>query len=269
MAIDDSWASMNPGKLPRHIAIIMDGNGRWAEARSRPRVWGHRRGADSVRAVVETAAKNGVEYLTLYAFSDENWARPSGEVKAIMALLDRYLLKEVKNLDKNNIRIVGVGDRSKLSVETRKRLSDAEKALADNTGLTLNLAISYGARNEIVDVCRRVAEQAASGKINFDQLDESYFNEQLWTFPCPPVDLLIRTGGEKRISNFLLWQIAYAELYFTPVMWPDFREADLNKAIVEYGTRTRRFGRVLTADEEQPPVKTGMSIGDDRQVSLC
>jgi undecaprenyl diphosphate synthase len=216
-------------KVPRHIAIIMDGNGRWAKRRGLPRNFGHRAGIESVRKIVRACGEIGVEVLTLYVFSVENWERPGEEVRGLMGMLRQLLRKEVRELDKNHVRL---------------ELERGIQALKDNAGLVLNLALSYGGRAEIVDAARRIAEEAEQGKIDFQHLDEAAFARHLYAPDLPDPDLLIRTAGDMRISNLLLWQIAYAELYFTDVLWPDFRKPHLLQAIEEYQKRERRFGRV-------------------------
>jgi len=229
-------------RLPRHIAIIMDGNGRWAESRRLPRVEGHRAGIDAVRDSVETSARLGVSVLTLYAFSVENWKRPDTEISALMGLLKHYLRAELKSLLKNNIRFKVIGQPERLSPDIREELSRAETRTASNTGMQFNIALSYGGRAEIVDAARRAL---ASG-VSPDALDEATFASFLYTAGQPDPDLLIRTSGEMRVSNFLLWQIAYAEIWVTEALWPDFRAKDLFEAIVDYQKRDRRYGAVTS-----------------------
>jgi undecaprenyl diphosphate synthase len=224
--------------LPRHLAIIMDGNGRWAEARGLPRVEGHRVGSESVRAVTRQARKLGLEALTLYAFSVQNWARPDDEVAALMQLLAEYLESERAEIMDNRIRFNTIGDIARLPGFVRERLDALTRESAGNAGMVLTLALSYGGREEIVHAARTAARAARV-------LDESSLDASLWTAGLPELDLLVRTSGEQRISNFLLWQAAYAELYFTEVLWPDFRELELLTAVAEFQTRQRRFG--LTA----------------------
>jgi undecaprenyl diphosphate synthase len=226
--------------LPRHVAIIMDGNGRWAEARSLPRVEGHRAGADAVRAVTRTARRIGLEALTLYAFSTENWGRPEPEVGALMHLLAEFLESERDEMMKNGIRLSAIGDLARLPGTVREKLAAIRAATAANRGMTLTLALSYGGRQELVQAARRAA--AAKGA----SLEAEDIEAALWTAGLPELDLLVRTSGELRISNFLLWQCAYAELVFTDVLWPDFRDAELLTAIAEFQARERRFGMTGT-----------------------
>ena len=228
------------GRLPRHIAIIMDGNGRWAASRSLPRVEGHRAGIDAVRDSVETSARLGISVLTLYAFSVENWKRPDTEISALMGLLKHYLRAELKSLLKNNIRFKVIGQPDRLSKDIRQELESAEARTASNTGMQFNIALSYGGRAEIVDAARR----AMKSGVNPDSLDEPAFASFLYTAGQPDPDLLIRTSGEMRVSNFLLWQIAYAEIWVTEALWPDFRARHLFEAIVEYQKRDRRYGAI-------------------------
>jgi undecaprenyl diphosphate synthase len=220
----------------------MDGNGRWALKRGLNRCEGHRRGKDSVRAVVETARQLGIPYLTLFAFSNENWHRPKAEVRFLMQLFHRYLLTECKRLMKRDIRVVAVGEMSRLPGAVRRVLTETIKLTADNRGMTVVLALSYGGRQDVVEAARRIAEAAASGRITPDQVDERMVAQELLTGEIPDPDLLIRTSGELRLSNFLLFQLAYTELYFTETLWPDFRERDLLMAINAYQSRIRRFG---------------------------
>ena len=227
-------------RLPRHVAIIMDGNGRWAEARRLPRVEGHRAGTDAVRDTVETSARMGISVLTLYAFSVENWKRPDTEVSALMGLLKHYLRAELKTLLRNNIRFRVIGQVERLSKDILGELRAAEERTATNTGMLFNIALSYGGRAEIVDAARRAIRAGADP----DRLDEETFSSFLYTAGQPDPDLLIRTSGEMRVSNFLLWQIAYAELYISPVLWPDFGRRELYEAILDFQSRERRFGRV-------------------------
>lgn len=240
----DFKSQINLEKLPRHIAIIMDGNGRWAKERGRPRVFGHRNGVKAVREVSEGCAELGVEYLTLYAFSTENWKRPAMEVSALMALLVETIKDEVKTLNNNNIRLQAIGDVSKLPSKSYKTLLEAIAETRHNSRMTLVLALNYSAHWEIVEAARSLVEKAQAGEIRPEDINETVFSDALATKGMPDPELLIRTSGENRISNFLLWQIAYAELYFTPVLWPDFRREHLYEAIVNYQTRERRFGKI-------------------------
>jgi undecaprenyl diphosphate synthase len=222
----------------------MDGNGRWARQRGLNRCEGHRRGKDSVRAVVEAACQLGIPYLTLFAFSAENWQRPKAEVRFLMQLFYRYLITESKRLMKRDIRVLAVGEMTRLPAPIRRALADTISLTADNRGMTVVLALSYGGRQDIVEAARRIAEAAALGRITPDQVDERMVQRELLTRGIPDPDLLIRTSGELRLSNFLLFQLAYTELYFTDTLWPDFRERDLLSALTAYQTRTRRFGMV-------------------------
>ena len=230
------------GRLPKHIAIIMDGNGRWAAERQLPRVEGHRAGIDAVRSTVETSARLGVPVLTLYAFSVENWKRPDTEISALMSLLRHYLRLELKTLLKNNIRFRVIGQRERLSPEIRDELALAETRTAGNLGMLFNIALSYGGRAEIVDAARRAIRDGVSA----EALDETTFASFLYTAGQPDPDLMIRTSGEMRVSNFLLWQIAYAEIWVTEALWPDFRARDLLEAIVDYQKRERRYGAIAS-----------------------
>jgi undecaprenyl diphosphate synthase len=227
-------------RLPRHVAIIMDGNGRWAGQRHLPRVEGHRAGIDAVRDVVETSARLGLEVLTLYAFSVENWKRPAAEVSTLMMLLKRYLRSELSTLLKNNIRFKVIGRTEQLWPDVLSELADAERKTAGNTGMLFNIALNYGGRTEIVDAARR----AIKAGVTADELDEDRFASFLYTAGQPDPDLLIRTSGEMRVSNFLLWQIAYAEIWVTDTLWPDFRCRHLLEAVLAYQKRDRRFGGV-------------------------
>ncbi|BCU78762.1 isoprenyl transferase [Luteolibacter sp. LG18] len=227
---------------PRHIAIIMDGNGRWAKERGLPRREGHRAGAESVREAIDACKELGVEYLTLYAFSSENWNRPAAEVKALMALLDRFLDEREKDLMRQDVRLLAIGQIERLPASTRKRLDRLKEKTANNRSITLVLALSYGSREEIVEAARSLATDAAAGKITPEQIDNSLFASRLWTGDIPDPDLLVRTSGELRVSNFLLWQISYAEIVIVKKFWPEFRQGDLFEAVNEYRRRHRRFG---------------------------
>jgi undecaprenyl diphosphate synthase len=235
--------------LPRHIAIIMDGNGRWAQNHSLGRIAGHRKGAESVRNIVEACRKIGISYLTLYAFSSENWSRPEREVRALMTLLERYLRSEVKVMLKNNIRLLAIGDTEALPEKVRAVLRDAIEKTAGNTAMTLVLALNYGSHDEILGAVKKLIEEARQGKIRASDVTLERFAGYLSTKGIPDPDLLIRTSGEYRLSNFLLWQMAYTEFYFTDTLWPDFREEQLVEAISGYQKRERRFG--LTSDQVQ------------------
>ena len=228
--------------IPTHVAIIMDGNGRWARARGLPRTAGHSRGAEAVRRTVKAAAEAGVRYLTLFGFSSENWKRPASEIDDLMGLLRHYLRREIDELHKNGIRVSVIGDRDRLSADIVSLIADAEQRTAGNQRLNLTIALSYGSRDEIVAATRRAMQAAIDGKLTPEQLDDQTFSRFLLTADMPDPDLLIRTSGEKRISNFLLWQCAYAEFVFLERQWPDFDKNDFNAAIQEYLGRTRRYG---------------------------
>ena len=230
-------------RLPRHVAIIMDGNGRWAKKQGKLRVFGHKHGVKAVRDTVEGAAELGIEYLTLYAFSTENWNRPKIEIIALMKLLVSTINREAKTLMKNNIRLSAIGDLSALPKDCYHELQETMKYTANNTRMQLNLALSYSSRWEIMDAVKNIANQVKNGGLEPDTIDEQFFSKQLNSSSSPDPELLIRTSGEYRISNFLLWQIAYAELYFTDTLWPDFRRENLYEAIVDYQNRERRFGK--------------------------
>jgi undecaprenyl diphosphate synthase len=232
------------GAIPRHIAIIMDGNGRWARERSMPRPFGHRSGMKSVRAVVEAAIEVGVEALSLFAFSQENWQRPSTEVSALMTLLEEYIAREVDELRERGVRVTVFGELERLTPPAAAAVSRVMAETAHNTTLRLNLFISYGGRAELVRAARLLARDAVEGRLQPDEIDEEDIRQRLFTADIPDPDLLIRTSGEKRLSNFLLWQIAYAELYISPVLWPDFGKRELFEAILDFQSRERRFGRV-------------------------
>lgn len=227
---------------PKHIAIIMDGNGRWAKERGLPRREGHRAGAESVREVIDACKELGVQYLTLYAFSSENWNRPEAEVKALMALLDRFLDEKGKDLMKQDVRLQAIGQLERLPASTRKRLDKLTKKTADNRSLTLVLALSYGSREEIVAAAKSLAVDAAAGTIKPEEIDSKLFASRLHTVGIPDPDLLVRTSGELRVSNFLLWQISYSEIVIVKKFWPEFRQGDLFEAVEEYRRRHRRFG---------------------------
>ena len=244
-------------QVPKHVAIIMDGNGRWAEARGRERNEGHREGIESVRAVVRASNELGIRYLTLYAFSMENWNRPKGEVGELMSLLEHYLEVEIDEVMRNGIRVRAIGRLDRLPPQTRKVVEDAVCKTADNREMQLIFALSYGGRTELVDAARRLLRDAESGAIDPDRLDEKMFSSYFYAPDLPDPDLLIRTGAESRISNFLLWQIAYTEIYTSDLMWPDFRKPHLVNAILDYQTRERRYG-LISAQVSDP----GGSPGD-------
>ena len=230
--------------LPAHVAIIMDGNGRWAKARHLPRIAGHRQGVESVRAIVRAAGESGIKYLTLYAFSVENWSRPKDEVDTLMKYLARYLKNEIGELNRNNVRLEVIGQVYRLPEFVQQQLKKTMEALSGNNGLTLILALSYGGRTEIVEAVRAIATKVRHDKLEPGEITEEVFSQHLYTKPYPDPDLLIRTSGEMRVSNFLLWQISYAELVVTPTLWPDFRRAQFSEALEEYARRHRRFGGV-------------------------
>jgi len=235
--------NINLSKLPQHIAIIMDGNGRWAKQQGEQRIYGHENGVRSVRDTVEAAAELGVKYLTLYAFSTENWNRPQEEVIALMQLLVHTISAETKTLNENNIRLQAIGDLKSLPQDCFNELQEAMEKTKSNSRTTLVLALSYSSRWEIIDAVRRIAEKAATNALSPQNITEQTINEHLCTAGMPEPELMIRTSGEHRISNFLLWQLAYAELYFTDKLWPDFRKEDFYEAILDYQNRERRFGK--------------------------
>jgi undecaprenyl diphosphate synthase len=230
--------------IPKHIAIIMDGNGRWAKERGLPRTEGHRRGAESVRAITEACREFGVQYLTLYAFSSENWKRPKREVDALMKLLELYLKRETKVMMKNNIKLQAIGRLHDLPESCQRELHRAIETTANNTELTLILALSYGGREEIIDGVKSIVEAVSKGHIDKAMVDTEMFGKHLYTRYYPDPDLLVRTSGEMRLSNFLLWQMSYTEFYITDKLWPDFRKEELREAIIAYGGRHRRFGAI-------------------------
>lgn len=237
--------NINPGNLPEHIAVIMDGNGRWAKKKGAARIFGHRNAVDAVRATIEGCGELGVKFLTLYAFSTENWARPKEEVDSLMELLVSTLKKEVASLNENKVRLRAIGNLQQLPVDCQRNLSDAIDATRHNTGLTVIIALSYSGRWEITEAVKKVAEDVKEGRLAPDDISEGLFAKYLKTAGVPDPELLIRTSGELRVSNFLLWQIAYSEIFITATLWPDFRKEDLYQAICAYQTRERRFGKVL------------------------
>jgi undecaprenyl diphosphate synthase len=246
---DAQGGLLDMSKLPSHVAIIMDGNGRWAAIRNLPRIAGHRAGAEAVRRTVETAARLGLECLTLYAFSTENWKRPRLEIRALMDLLTEFIHRELRSLKENNIRFRMIGRSEGLHISVLEQIRRAELATYHCTGLQLNIALNYGGRSEILDACRKLAVEAASGRLLPDDIDEETLSRALYTHALPDPDLLIRTSGEMRLSNFLLWQIAYAEIHVTETLWPDFSERDFVAALIEYQKRDRRFGGVRQLQE--------------------
>ncbi|WP_372745304.1 isoprenyl transferase [Lutibacter sp.] len=241
--MEDLKLQIQQNNVPNHVAIIMDGNGRWAKLKGSPRVFGHKNGVTSVREAIEGCAEIGVQFLTLYAFSTENWNRPKLEVKTLMSLLVSSLKKELATLQKNNIKLNTIGNLNDLPKSAQKELLEVIEKTKNNTTLTLTLALSYGSRDEIVNVIKNISKKVVNNELRIEEINENIINTHLYTFSLPDVDFLIRTSGEKRISNFLLWQIAYAELYFTNTLWPDFRKENLFNAILEYQNRERRFGK--------------------------
>ncbi|MGB3725923.1 MAG: polyprenyl diphosphate synthase [Glaciecola sp.] len=239
-------------KIPRHVAIIMDGNGRWAQQKGKLRTFGHKAGVEAVRSSVRMARKAGVESLTLFAFSSENWQRPQDEVGVLMKLFSMVLKSEVKKLNKNDIRLRVIGDLSAFDNKLQAKIAEAEALTANNTALTLNIAANYGGRWDIVNAAKSVAKQVAQGELSIDDISEDAFNQHVSTANLPELDLLIRTGGDHRISNFLLWQCAYAEFYFTDTLWPDFNESIFAEAMHDFANRQRRFGKtgdqIMTQD---------------------
>jgi len=229
--------------IPRHVAVIMDGNGRWAELHGSDRIFGHQQGVDAVRSIVEGAGESGVEYLTLYAFSTENWDRPKDEVNALMSLLVHAIVQETGNLNEKNVKMLAIGDLDSLPTDVQLKLAEAIESTSLNTGLNLILALSYSGRWEILEAVKKIVSKTKNGELNENQINETMFANHLSTVGIPDPELLIRTSGEYRISNFLLWQIAYSEFYFTPILWPDFRKENLFEAIGDFQRRERRFGK--------------------------
>ncbi|SHK33092.1 undecaprenyl diphosphate synthase [Clostridium cavendishii DSM 21758] len=230
--------------VPKHIAIIMDGNGRWAKERNLPRTMGHKAGVETIRRIIKECDKLGVKYLTLYAFSTENWKRPKDEVSALMKLLVEYLKKEFDELNRSNVVINNIGDISKLPLECQKELKAAYEKTKHNTGITMNLALNYGGRDEILNAVNGIIKDVKDSKLDINKIDESVFSNYLFTKGMPDPDLIIRPSGEQRISNFLLWQCAYSEFWYSNINWPDFSEQDLHKAIYDFQNRDRRFGGI-------------------------
>lgn len=238
----DLMSRLDLSRLPRHVAIIMDGNGRWAKKRGMPRAFGHRAGMGSLKEMVKLSSQLGLEVLTVYAFSTENWKRPKDEVKILMDLLVEYMHKEIDELCSNNVKVMAIGKLSELPPEAVQALVDARRRSRENTGLTLNIALNYGGRTELVEAVRAIGEKVASGELKSSDIDENVIAQHLYTDGLPDPDMLIRTSGDFRVSNFLLWQLAYTELWLTPVMWPDFKRVHLLKALVDYQQRDRRYG---------------------------
>lgn len=237
--------------IPEHVAIILDGNGRWAKSKGMPRNYGHTMGARNVETVCQAAEELGIKYLTLYAFSTENWNRPQAEVDALMKLLESYLKNCVKTADKNHMRVRIIGEISRLSETFQEKIRQLEESSAKNTGLNLTIAINYGSRDEMIRAMKHMFADCASGKLDAQAIDEACFSSYLDTRGIPDPDLLIRTSGEQRLSNYLLWQLAYSEFYFTDVPWPDFHKKELEEAIAAYNKRERRFGGIVTTPEEE------------------
>jgi undecaprenyl diphosphate synthase len=252
---------LDKSRLPKHVAIIMDGNGRWAKLRGKSRTEGHRRGKASVRAVVEMSRKLGISYLSLYAFSTENWLRPKDEVHALMGLLEHYLVEEQPRMMRHGIRLLAVGDRERLPPSVLRTLDKTVKATSQNRGMTVLLALSYSGRDDIVRMVKKIAHKVKEGSCAVDEIDEDTVSAHVETQSIPDPDLLIRTSGEMRISNFFLWQIAYTELYITPTLWPDFREAEYLQALLEFQRRRRRFGRT---DEQLAPGASSAEAGEQQ-----
>jgi undecaprenyl diphosphate synthase len=236
--------NLDPEKLPRHLAIIMDGNGRWAQERMLKRIVGHRKGVETVRTIVEESSLLGIKFLTLFAFSSENWLRPKTEVRSLMALLKAYLAKETSRMMTNNIRFAVIGDRSDLPEDVNRSVAEAIAKTSQNTGMVLTLALSYGSRQEVTRAVSDLVDDLQSGKIAKEEITEECISSYLYTRDIPDPDFLIRTSGEMRISNFLLWQIAYTELYFTEVNWPDFNKQEFYRALANYQARERRYGLI-------------------------
>ena len=242
--MENLFYDINLDKVPAHIAIIMDGNGRWAKSRFMPRTYGHKVGVETIRKVVKECSRLGVKYLTLYAFSTENWKRPKDEVSALMGLLVKYLRNELEELHKNNVKILTIGDISKLPEACIEELALAKEKTKDNTGLVMSLALNYGGRNDLVNAVKNISQDLVDGKISLDDIGDNLISSHLSTNESPDPDLVIRTRGEQRLSNFLLWELAYSEFYFTDIHWPDFDEKELQKAIFAYQSRDRRFGAI-------------------------
>jgi len=250
------YPSINPERIPKHVAIIMDGNGRWAKQQGHMRIFGHKQGVNAVRNTLEFAAEVGIEYVTLYAFSTENWSRPEREINALMQLLVDTIEKELPNLMKNNIRLKTIGNIHQLPARCVRQLKETEEATANNTRTTLILALSYSGRWDIIEAVKKIATSAKNGDINIEDINEETLNKALNTAAFPNPDLLIRTSGEMRISNFLLWEIAYSEIHFTSVLWPDFRKEHFLQAVMDYQSRERRFGKT---SEQLIPKEKGAS----------
>lgn len=242
--MENLFYDINLDKVPAHIAIIMDGNGRWAKSRFMPRTYGHKVGVETIRKVVKECSRLGVKYLTLYAFSTENWKRPKEEVSALMGLLVKYLRNELEELHKNNVKILTIGDISKLPQVCIEELDLAKEKTKDNRGLVMSLALNYGGRNDLVNAVKNISQEVVDGKISVDDIGDDLISSHLSTKESPDPDLVVRTSGEQRLSNFLLWELAYSEFYFADIHWPDFDEKELQKAIFAYQSRDRRFGGI-------------------------
>lgn len=242
--MENLFYDINLDKVPNHIAIIMDGNGRWAKSRFMPRTYGHKVGVETIRKVVKECSRLGVRYLTLYAFSTENWKRPKDEVSALMGLLVKYLRNELEELHKNNVKILTIGDISKLPQACIEELDHAREKTKDNRGLVMSLALNYGGRNDLVNAVKNISQEVVDGKISVEDIGDDLISSHLSTNQSPDPDLVVRTSGEQRLSNFLLWELAYSEFYFTDIHWPDFDEKELQKAIFAYQSRDRRFGGI-------------------------
>ena len=242
--MENLFYDINLDKVPAHIAIIMDGNGRWAKSRFMPRTYGHKVGVETIRKVVKECSRLGVKYLTLYAFSTENWKRPKDEVSALMGLLVKYLRNELEELHKNNVKILTIGDISKLPQACIEELDHAKEKTKDNRGLVMSLALNYGGRNDLVNAVKNISQEVVDGKISVDDIGDDLISNHLSTKESPDPDLVVRTSGEQRLSNFLLWELAYSEFYFADIHWPDVDEKELQKAIFAYQSRDRRFGGI-------------------------
>ncbi|WP_314730134.1 isoprenyl transferase [Peptostreptococcus stomatis] len=242
--MENLFYDINLDKVPNHIAIIMDGNGRWAKSRFMPRTYGHKVGVETIRKVVKECSRLGVRYLTLYAFSTENWKRPKDEVSALMGLLVKYLRNELEELHKNNVKILTIGDISKLPQACIEELDHAKEKTKDNRGLVMSLALNYGGRNDLINAVKNISQEVVDGKISVEDIGDDLISSHLSTKESPDPDLVVRTSGEQRLSNFLLWELAYSEFYFTDIHWPDFDEKELQKAIFAYQSRDRRFGGI-------------------------
>lgn len=249
----DKKLRIDPNNVPNHVAVIMDGNGRWAKGKGMNRIFGHRNALTAVRDTIEAAAEIGTKAITLYAFSTENWNRPKAEVKALMTLLINSLNNELKTFQENSVKVNAIGSIGSLPVNAQKTLASVIEKTKNNTQIVLTLALSYGAREEIVNTIKNISKKVVNNELSIEEIDEKIINNHLYTFNLPDVDLMIRTSGEQRISNFLLWQMAYAELYFTDILWPDFRREHFYDAIIEYQNRERRFGK--TSEQITPTKK--------------